>query len=53
MNFCNLILVENGFFLKLVLGVIVVIRQLERPGHCDLPDLQAGTPYPKVTGPDV
>ena len=29
----------------------VVIRQLVRPGHCDLPDLQAGTPYPKVTGP--
>ena len=29
----------------------VVIRQLELPGHCDLPDLQAGTPSPKVTGP--
>jgi len=29
----------------------VVIRQLVRPGHCDLLDLQAGTPYPKVTGP--
>ena len=29
----------------------VVIRQSELPGHCDLPDLQAGTPSPKVTGP--
>ena len=29
----------------------VVIRQLVRPGHCDLPDRQAGTPYPEVTGP--
>ncbi len=29
----------------------VVIRQLELPGHCDLPDLQAGTPSPEVTGP--
>ena len=29
----------------------VVIRQLELPGHCDLPDHQAGTPSPKVTGP--
>ena len=29
----------------------VVIRQLELPGHCDLPDLQAGTPYSEVTGP--
>ena len=28
----------------------VVIRQLELPGHCDLPDLQAGTPSPEVTG---
>ena len=29
----------------------VVIRQSEPPGHCDLPDRQAGTPSPKVTGP--
>ncbi len=29
----------------------VVIRQLELPGLCDLPDLQAGTPSPEVTGP--
>ena len=29
----------------------VVIRQLESPCHCDLPDLLAGTPYPEVTGP--
>ena len=29
----------------------VVIRQLELPSHCDLPDLQAGTPSPEVTGP--
>jgi hypothetical protein len=27
----------------------VVIRQLELPGHCDLPDHQAGTPSPEVT----
>jgi hypothetical protein len=29
----------------------VVIRQLELPGHCDLPDLQAGTPSTEGTGP--
>lgn len=29
----------------------VVIRQSEPPCHCDLPDHQAGTPSPKVTGP--
>ncbi len=28
----------------------VVIRQLELPCHCDLPALQAGTPYSKGTG---
>ena len=28
----------------------VVIRQLELPGHCDLPDLQAGTPSTEGTG---
>jgi hypothetical protein len=29
----------------------VVIRQLELPGLCDLPDLQAGTPSTEGTGP--
>ena len=29
----------------------VVVRQLELPGHCDLPDHQAGTPYSEGTGP--